>query len=358
MNPINEALQKMNSYGKSGTPFLFILDYELQMPIVLKLSELSEAGILFDFNGINNCKSTSVPEKSILEQKKESRVSSSTDFTKKSTSVPTKSQADSPLSPIISSTPISFEEYLKSFNIVQENLQKGNTYLANLTFSTQIKLRDPLEAVFRQVKAKYKLFMRNKFLVFSPETFMQIKACQISTFPMKGTIEATLKDAPAIIIDDEKEIAEHVTVVDLLRNDLSRVASSVRVKKFRYIDEIATGKGALLQVSSEISGQLPIDYKSRLGDIIFKLLPAGSITGAPKKKVQEIIEEAEREPRGFYTGVCGLFDGDNLDSGVMIRFIEQRAGELYYHSGGGITINSEASKEYKELKDKIYLPIG
>jgi para-aminobenzoate synthetase component 1 len=90
---------------------------------------------------------------------------------------------------------------------------------------------------------------------------------------------------------------------------------------------------------------------------LFKLLPAGSISGAPKQKTVEIIKEAETHQRGYYTGVCGIFDGENLDSGVMIRYIENQNGQLIYKSGGGITVNSEPDYEYNEMIDKIYVPI-
>ena len=99
-------------------------------------------------------------------------------------------------------------------------------------------------------------------------------------------------------------------------------------------------------------------YYEYLGDIFDKLLPAGSITGAPKKKTIEIIKETENYKRGFYTGVFGVLDGVNLQSAVMIRFIEKEDGKFFYKSGGGITIYSDPLKEYYEMKDKIYAPIG
>jgi para-aminobenzoate synthetase component 1 len=87
------------------------------------------------------------------------------------------------------------------------------------------------------------------------------------------------------------------------------------------------------------------------------LLPAGSISGAPKKRTLEIIREAEGEPRGYYTGVFGIFDGQNLDSAVMIRFIEQSEKGLLYRSGGGITNLSQPEAEYQEMLDKVYLQV-
>lgn len=158
-------------------------------------------------------------------------------------------------------------------------------------------------------------------------------------------------------MNDGKEAAEHATIVDLIRNDLSIVASHVRVERYRYIDVLQTNRGPILQTSSEICGELPEDYKRQLGDILFSMLPAGSITGAPKKKTMQIIREAEGYERGFYTGITGYFDGDNMDSAVMIRFVEQEADGMYFKSGGGITFKSDARNEYEEMKQKIYVPI-
>ena len=173
---------------------------------------------------------------------------------------------------------------------------------------------------------------------------------------MKGTIDASLQDAVKVILADLKETAEHNTIVDLIRNDLSMVATNVKVNRFRYIEEIVTHEKILLQVSSEISGNLPENHLSDLGNIFRKLLPAGSISGAPKSKTLQIIREAETYSRGFYTGVFGYFDGSKLDSGVMIRFIKKENEKLFFCSGGGITANSNPQAEFNELKDKVYVP--
>jgi para-aminobenzoate synthetase component 1 len=174
---------------------------------------------------------------------------------------------------------------------------------------------------------------------------------------MKGTIDASIPDAERVILSDGKELAEHYTIVDLIRNDLSMVSEKVRVIRFRYIDRIRTTHKELLQVSSEIRGELPEDYGKRIGSILFRLLPAGSVSGAPKKKTVLIIREAETYERGYYTGVAGYFDGQTLDSCVMIRFIEDTPEGLVYKSGGGITVRSERKKEYQEMIDKVYVPV-
>jgi para-aminobenzoate synthetase component 1 len=156
---------------------------------------------------------------------------------------------------------------------------------------------------------------------------------------------------------DEKEMAEHVMIVDLMRNDLGMVGTSVQVEKFRYVEKIKAGDKELLQVSSKITATLPKNWHMTLGDLLQRLLPAGSITGTPKKSTVTIIENIENYERDFYTGVFGLFDGKNLYSAVMIRFIEKKKNKLFYKSGGGITIDSDAKLEYEELIDKIYLPL-
>ena len=184
---------------------------------------------------------------------------------------------------------------------------------------------------------------------------MKIEGNTISTYPMKGTIDANIPNAKEVILANEKEMAEHTMVVDLLRNDLNMVASSVRVERFRYVKKIKGG--SLLQVSSHIAGELPKDWPRRLSEIFTKLLPAGSVTGTPKRSTCHIIDRVELEPRNFYTGVFGYFDGKNLDSAVMIRYIERQKDTLIYRSGGGITADSDAKAEYQELIDKIYLPL-
>ena len=114
--------------------------------------------------------------------------------------------------------------------------------------------------------------------------------------------------------------------------------------------------GPILQTSSEICGSLTEGKERRFGDIIFPLLPAGSITGAPKRATVELIARSERCPRGWYTGVFGYFDGHAFRSAVMIRCLQRSAdGRLYYHSGGGVTINSRCHDEYREVLEKVYL---
>ena len=254
-----------------------------------------------------------------------------------------------------SKTPLAFSDFQKSFDKVIKEINLGNTFLTNLTFRTPIKTNLSLDEIYHSSRAKYQLLVPDQFVIFSPETFVKIIGNKIYSYPMKGTIDAGISNAAAIILKDQKEIAEHITIVDLIRNDLSRVANDVNVSKFRYTEIIKTNQKHLLQVSSEISGSLPLDWMQHLGDILCQLLPAGSVSGAPKPETIRIIREVESYTRGFYTGICGHFDGGSLDTGVMIRFIKKVNDQLFFCSGGGITSFSEAKKEYREMVDKVYL---
>lgn len=316
-------IEYMNDLGKSGTPFLFVLDFELNNPYISPLSDLDQ-DILYKCNEHKNYQLKGAKSKPIKFEK----------------------------------SPISFEVFSNFFTKVQKEIFLGNSFLLNLTFPTHIETNYTLKELFEIAHAKYKLYFKDKFIVSSPETFVQILNGKIYTFPMKGTIDASIAHAREIILEDVKETAEHHTIVDLLRNDLSIIAKNVKVNRFRYIDELRTSSKTLLQVSSEIEGVLPTNYKESLGDIFNTLLPAGSISGAPKKKTIEIIKANEIDDRGYYTGVFGIFDGQNVDSGVMIRYIEQKNGSMTYRSGSGITSMSECQAEFKELIDKVYVPLG
>lgn len=316
---------RMNELGKQGEAFFFLFDFELKKPVVLTKKEFSRAGIWFDINGKRNFK---VPERNpIIEEV------------------------------ILEKQPMEKAVYEKAFQTVQKEINAGNSYLLNLTFPTKIQTNLKLSQIFLQSRARYKLLMKPGLVVYSPEIFVQIYDGKIKSFPMKGTIAADVPNAAAIMLADKKEKAEHCTIVDLIRNDLNLVATEVKVDRFRYLEKIRTKQKDLLQASSEISGVLPTDYTNKIGDILMKLLPAGSISGAPKQKTIEIIQAAEGQERGYYTGVFGYFDGKDLDSGVMIRYIEKKGQQLYYRSGGGITTFSDCEKEYQELLDKIYVPI-
>jgi para-aminobenzoate synthetase component 1 len=251
----------------------------------------------------------------------------------------------------------SFDEYNRKFVVVKSGLTHGDSFLTNLTIGVEVNCNLTFDEVYDLCAAKYKLLIPNEFVCFSPESFIRINNDKIYAYPMKGTIDASLPDAESLLMNSYKEKCEHNTIVDLLRNDLSMVSDDVSVSRFRYIDRIETQSGEILQTSSEIVGNLSADWHSRVGDIVSKLLPAGSICGAPKPATLALIADAEQSPRGWYTGVWGYYDGVCLDTAVMIRCLAREGDNTYFHSGGGITVNSDAKDEYNEVLQKIYLPI-
>lgn len=315
--------EMIDALSLAKKPFAFFIDFLKQKMILLQNNELKKSNILIDFPNFQSSENISFNDNQFK----------------------------------LNFNSESLEFYKIGFDIVQHNLRKGNSYLVNYTRKTPIEINFSLEEIFAYSKAKYKACLPNRFVFFSPETFIEIKNNKISTHPMKGTIDANIANAKKLLKQNIKEKAEHYTVVDLLRNDLSMVANDVKVDKFQRIDYIQTQQKDLFAMSSEISGMLKPEFHNKIGSILNLLLPAGSILGAPKKKTLDIILEAEQYDRGYYSGVSGYFDGENLDSCVMIRFIEKTGENYVFKSGGGITHQSQLLDEYEEMKNKIYAPI-
>jgi para-aminobenzoate synthetase component 1 len=314
--------QKLNTLGQNKEPFFFAIDFEQTHSVVFPLKNLPST-ILYDVEGKTNavqkltCKTPSLLAKRWMDK----------------------------------------EQYVKAFERIIEEIKSGNTYLLNLTFPTPVVLNGSLEEVFYASEAPFKCCFKDQFVCFSPERFVRIEGTCIHTYPMKGTIDASIENAHSIILNDEKEMAEHVMVVDLLRNDISMVSRNVRVEAFRYVQTCHAGGNELLQVSSHIAGDVSSHWHESIGDIITSLLPAGSISGAPKRSSVSIIKEVEGYERGFFTGIFGVYDGETFDSGVMIRFLEQTKEGMVFKSGGGITLLSDVQKEYDELCAKVYIPV-
>jgi len=318
-----KSIHKINDFAAREIPFVFLINFSGDENIVVTPDEAAAEGLFLDMPGMVNHTFKRGPHPGIRLTKK-------------------------PPDPL---------HYHQAFKQVIEEIHYGNSFLLNLTFPTAIDCNYSLQDVFIQSRAPYKLYLENELVVFSPERFIRIKGLNISSNPMKGTMDAGIPGAHSLLASDPKEDAEHNTIVDLIRNDLSTVASQVRVKRFKYIEKLKTHQGELLQMSSEITGKLPVDFRKSLGDILFRILPAGSICGAPKKKTLEIIREVEGYERGYYTGVFGYYDGDNLDSAVAIRYMEKDGEKLLFKSGGGITFMSNWKKEYEEMQKKVYVPV-
>ncbi|MEY4539949.1 MAG: hypothetical protein RLZZ306_1706, partial [Bacteroidota bacterium] len=203
----HKAIQKMNDLGRQGKPFLFVIDYDLKQPIVLTLEEVEQENIFYKINDKTNFEFG-------------------------------KSSSEKPL--YLEKFPISFSEYKQSFDIVKQAMLRGDSFLTNLTKPTPIKVNLTLQEIFQRSLAKYQLYFKDKFVLFSPEIFVKIQDGIISSHPMKGTISADIHDAETVILNDKKEFAEHTTIVDLIRNDISMISEKVWVEKFRYISRIHT----------------------------------------------------------------------------------------------------------------------
>ena len=309
--------EELNFYGEKKEPFFFIINYDKTEYEVIPLSKLP-----------HNIKYNISENKEIINHNQ-----------------------------TLEKKHISFDNYKEKFYLLENEILNGNTYLANLTSETQINTSLTLDEIYKIANAKFKLNYKDKFICFSPERFCEIKKNKIYTYPMKGTINAETPNAEQTILNDKKELAEHTMVVDLLRNDLSIVSKKVKVEKFRYCEKIKAGNKELIQVSSKISGEVEEHWEKRIGSIISKLLPAGSITGTPKRKTVQILKTVEKYERGYFTGVFGVYDGTTLDSSVIIRYLEKDLNNsLIYKSGGGITSDSDLHKEYQEMCDKVYIP--
>ena len=233
---INQVANLISSAASCGKPFLFAFNFELTEALFIP-NPLSQSDVLFSTPlGANSLPQPPISNTQIVPQ------------------------------------PISFEHYKKMFDVVMSNLKRGNSFLTNLAIRTPIHSNASLRDIYAQSVAPYQLYIPNRMVCFSPERFVHISADGIiSTHPMKGTIDASIPNAECIILADRKESAEHATVVDLLRNDLSISASHVYVEHYRYISQIETSVGKILQVSSKIKGELSPDWRQYLGQILLKL---------------------------------------------------------------------------------------
>ena len=198
-----EIIDKINQLASQDEPFLFVINYQGDKAFIRLLSDINPEECLFDFEGRGNL--SHVRKETLKEETSE-----------------TIWQIDPPL----------YEDYERSFNIVKSNIMAGNSYLTNLTCRVPVSCNLSLEDIFHRAKGKYKLLLRRKrnltpFVCFSPETFVRIKGGRIYSYPMKGTLDASLPNAEKQLMEDQKEAAEHATIVDLIRNDLSRVAEDV-----------------------------------------------------------------------------------------------------------------------------------
>jgi para-aminobenzoate synthetase component 1 len=253
------------------------------------------------------------------------------------------------------------KEYIRVVNQLKKHILRGDCYEINFCqefFANNVQI-DPL-AVYRRLSAvspnPFSAFYRlhDKFLICaSPERFLKKQGCHILSQPIKGTAprfsddQTKDKQSRKKLAESKKDQSENVMVVDLVRNDLSRVCSRGTVK----VDELygIYSFPQVYQMISTVSGELKENVS--FTDIIRATFPMGSMTGAPKRKVMELIEQYEKTKRGIFSGTLGYITpcGD-FDFNVVIRSILYNASAKYlsFMAGSGITFYSDAEKEYEE----------
>lgn len=253
------------------------------------------------------------------------------------------------------------DEYMRAISRMREYIRDGDMYIANMTRNVWCDNYDDSFYIYENLRtinpAPFAAYMDCgdfQIISSSPERFMYVQDRKVYTRPIKGTrprgqnIEEDNKNREELM-NSEKDKSELLMIVDLERNDLSKVckASSVKVTDLFKIEEYAT----VFHLVSEIEGELEEGVSSV--KCIRECYPGGSITGAPKIRAMEIIEELEGLKRNIYTGCIGYFDlRGNCDFNIAIRTIIKKGNKAYFGVGGGITYESDAEAEWYETIDK------
>ncbi len=251
--------------------------------------------------------------------------------------------------------------YLKAIEKTMDYIKEGDVYILNMTHQIEIESsKDPYE-VYKYLRnhnpAPFSSFMNFgdfHILSSSPERFIQIKEDYIETRPIKGTRKrgATIKEDLSLkeeLLHSEKDRSELLMIVDLERNDLNHICEpeSVKVPELFEIETYAT----VFHLVSTVTGKLKKD--TDISYLLKSTFPGGSITGAPKIRAMEIIDELEMSRRGIYTGSIGYFSRNgNSDLNIIIRTLLHKNGRYYLGVGGGITYESDPQFEYEETIQK------
>ena len=254
-------------------------------------------------------------------------------------------------------------EYQAAFKQVQEYIKAGDCYQINLTQEFTAKaqgcLLDIAEDFWKLTNAPYSGYLKIddfELLSCSPELFIDFQANRkIVTRPIKGTMPRYAdpkqdEQSKQRLIDSKKDQAENVMIVDLLRNDLSVYAETGSVKTPQLFEIESFNQ--VHHMVSEVTATLKDD--SNPFDVLMAALPGGSITGAPKIRAMQIIDELEGAPRGAYCGSLGYFNFDGTGSwNILIRSIQKYQDDVSLWAGGGVTIASDCDAEYQECFDKV-----
>jgi len=248
-------------------------------------------------------------------------------------------------------------DYLKAIKKAKDYISKGDIYQVNLSqkFSakTNLEAGDIYGLLRKTSPSSFSAYLDGgdfQVISSSPERFLSLKDRLVHTRPMKGTRPRHLnrrqdKKMEKDLLESAKDRAELMMIVDLMRNDLGRVCeySSIKVKSLRNLEKYKT----VFQTTADITGVLHKDMDAI--DLIRASFPGGSITGCPKIRAMEIIQELEPEPRNIYTGSLGYFSFcGNMDFNILIRTILKQGNSLSFSVGGGIVADSRPESEYEE----------
>jgi len=253
-------------------------------------------------------------------------------------------------------------EYIEGVEKIQEYIKAGDIYQVNLThkFSSNVGTGSLLALYERLRKASpapmsaYMHLGDREVLSSSPETFLNISGRHIETRPIKGTrprYHDELLDAASVreLLESEKEQSELVMITDLERNDLGQVCEFGSVKGDQLLQHEVLEH--VFHLVSKVSGTLRAEVDHL--EAVSACFPGGSITGAPKKRAMEIINELEPDPRGLYTGAIGYIGFNQVSQfNIVIRTLVRNGSELSYHVGAGIVADSDPAAEYAETLDK------
>lgn len=258
---------------------------------------------------------------------------------------------------------ISQEDYANAVERIKEEIACGNTYEVNYTYDYKVETDmcgfELYKSILPNQTTPYNAYIKNKYeeiLSFSPEMFFELENNKIRTKPMKGTVKRGVNDDEdraniEFLKKDVKNRAENVMIVDLLRNDLGKIAKTGTVKVDKLF-EVETHK-TVHQMTSEISAEL--EDKIALYEIFEAIFPCGSITGAPKINTMNIIDEIETGKREIYCGAIGLILPEKTVFSVPIRILQKKNEEKFFSCrvGGAIVWDSTSKEEWEETLTKI-----
>ncbi|MBU0668415.1 aminodeoxychorismate synthase component I [Patescibacteria group bacterium] len=257
---------------------------------------------------------------------------------------------------------LSRDAYLRKVELIKDLLRKGETYQVNLSQRFSGDCTKPGWAIYKRLAAVnpspfacYFEYPDFSIVSCSPELLLRKRGLKVESRPIKGTAPRGMNEAEdavnvARLLASEKENAELSMITDLVRNDLGKVCKvgSVKVLGHREIEKYSH----VVHTVSRVGGEL--EDKKTVFDCLQAIFPGGSITGCPKKRTMEIIDQLEDYKRGVYTGSAGYisFSGD-CDFNILIRTMLLKDDKVYFHAGGGIVMDSDPLREYEETLDKV-----